>query len=355
MTTKKIIEELISEPLPDYYVSTGSFMLDLALSWRASKGEGGLPLGRVSHIYGDYSTGKTLIAMEALASFIIRYGDEGLARYGDFEHAFMPEYVTESLGIPLDRLTFANDKEGYPLTTIEEVFEDLSTFCEIVRKDYKAGFYVMDSLDSLSSEAEQKRDIDKGSFALEKQKKLSELFRRLKGPLNKSQVHLMCISQIRDNVSTFSFKTAKPTSGKALGFYATHRIELNKVEDIVRQVHGTKLPTGVWIKATVDKNKVSNPKRKVLFPILFDYGIDNIHSMASFLKESATVPLDLKIGGKTLIFNLAQIMKRVREEGYDSEFARELDRQLRQLVIRTWHDIEQSLEVKGKGTKYKLT
>src|SRR3954470_17633563 len=150
------------------FVSSGCALLDSVIG-------GGWVLGRMSNIIGDKSTSKTGLAVEAMAQFAMAY--PGPIKYREAEGAFEKAYG-QMMGMPIDRVNFWED--DYPEThieTIEDLFEDLNQVLSDVGKE--PSLYVVDSLDALSDREEMKRAIGEGSYSLEKQKKLGQLFRRL--------------------------------------------------------------------------------------------------------------------------------------------------------------------------------
>ena len=254
------------------FISSGCTTLDCVLG-------GGWPLGRIVNVVGDRSTGKTLLAMEAIANFFLKY-DTGWARYVEAESAFDSDYAT-ALGIPMSRVENKND-----LDTVEAVFEDLDAIA------YKEpGLYIVDCLDALSDKAEMERGIGEGSYGAAKAKKLSELFRRLVRKLSKKKICVMIISQVRDNIGiTFGEKHSR-SGGKALDFYASQILWLAHIKTNSREINKVKRPVSVRIKARCKKNKIGLPFRECEFNIRFGYGIEDTEACQEFLTTiGKTVP-----------------------------------------------------------------
>lgn len=259
------------------YINSGSTMLNLALTGNVHEG---WPLGRMSNIIGDKSTGKTLLAIEA-ATLFLKHPPKGIkpkVTYAEAESAFDKAYA-ESLGMPTDLVSFPEGDER--IDTVEKLYFLLEKLC----KEAKPGeghLVIMDSMDSLSSDAEMDREIDKANYGDGKAKKMGELFRRLVRPMEEANVHLMCISQIRENIGAGPFAPKfKRSGGKSLDFYATHILWLAEVGKLKNKK--TETVYGIDCQVKVTKNKVSKPFRNVEFPILFAYGTDNISSMVEFL------------------------------------------------------------------------
>lgn len=263
------------------FIHSGSTMLNLSLTGHPLLG---WPLGRVSNVVGDKSTGKTLLAIEA-ATLLLKRPPKGITKprvvYFEGEAAFDQGYA-EMLGMPVNDVIFESGENG-EVATVEDVFDCAMDYCNNTRDKETATLMIVDSLDSISSEREKARDIrDEKTYGMEKTNKLSEAFRKLVQPMEDAQMHLMIISQVRDNITQLPFAPRyRRSGGKALDFYCSHvtwlaEIAKHKTLDWVY---------GIQIKANVTKNKVSRPYRKCEFPIIFEYGIDDIHSMITFLKD----------------------------------------------------------------------
>lgn len=244
-------------------------MLDLALG-------GGWARRRIANIVGDSSTGKTLLAIEASANFVM-VEPKAKIRYREAEEAFDNNYAA-ALGFPLEKVDF-----GDPIETIEDFFEDLQKVAEAAKGPE---LYVVDSLDALSDRAEMDRNIDQGSYGSQKAKKLSELFRRSTSLISGKDITLMIISQVRDNIGAMPFQKKHVRSGgKALNFYSSQVAWLTQIKRIDRTVSNVKRITGVQVKAVIEKNKIGLPYREAEFPIMFGYGIDDYKSCAEFWKQ----------------------------------------------------------------------
>lgn len=169
--------------------SSGCFLLDCVLG-------GGWPLGRMSNIVGDKSTGKSLLAIEACANFRQKF-PKGKIIYLESEAAFDEDYAS-ALGMPVASIEFAGNK--LPDFTVESWYEHLEATLETMIKTQDPCLYIVDSLDALSDRAEKDREIDKSTFGANKPKIIGQLFRRTVKDIEKSRIHLMIISQIRDNI-----------------------------------------------------------------------------------------------------------------------------------------------------------
>lgn len=254
------------------FIKTGCKMLDLALG-------GGWAENRIANIVGDKSSGKTLLCIEAAANFARKY-DNGKIIYRECEAAFDPEYAA-ALGMPVDRVDF-----GEPIETVEDLFEDLE---RVVSKAKRPTLYFVDSLDALSDRAEVERDISQGSFGAEKAKKMSQLFRRLVRKMERSNVTLIIVSQVRDKIGiAFGDKTTR-SGGRALDFYASQVLSLAQISTIKRTVSGQSRPVGIQVRAKVKKNKVALPYREVEFQLTFGYGVDDVLACVQFLRDTKSL------------------------------------------------------------------
>lgn len=292
------------------FIKSGCTLLDLVLG-------GGWAMGRTVNIVGDKSTGKTLLAMEALANFIAQYAAQGgRAIYKECEGAFDIAYAQEGLGIPMDQVEL--DQGG--ITTVEDLMRDVDTMAEENAKRKGKGppppiLYVVDSLDAISDEAEMDREVGKGNYGAAKAKMLSEFFRTRNQALHQGNVCLMIISQIRENLNAGMFgKKFLRSGGKGLDFFASQVMWLYNVGKEKRTFLKQERVTGVKIKAKNDKNKVSTPYRECDFEIEFGYGVQDEQASRAFLKDVGS-PADATISKA------------------------ELDA----LVIAKWYDIEKAI------------
>lgn len=282
---------------------------------------GGWAQGRVGNIVGDTSTGKTLGMIELCANFVLLYPNprKGLIRYREVESAFDEPYAV-AVGLPLKRVDFHRKS---PVSTVEDFYEDLCTFCDKVegvqfvayvkvkRKDgtgtkfvrktkpiagavkADAGLYILDSLDAIGDDAEEGAEFGANSFGGKKPKLMSQLFRRIVRRLERLNVTLLIVSQVRDKIGVMFGKKHTRTGGKALDFYASQILWLTEKGKIVETRGGVKRKVGVWIGARCEKNKVGLAWRDCDFPIRYAYGIDDFEAGLTWLLE---VRLAAKLG-----------------------------------------------------------
>lgn len=341
--------------------TTGSVMLNLAIS---NKVNGGYPIGRIINIVGDKSSGKTLLAIEALASAIHKLSKDKIvvARYVEVESAFDKPYA-ERLGLPVDDVEFPNDPDGPDGTTIETVedwYEDMEA--QTKRDDFDEMIYIVDSMDALSSRSELATDIDKGTYGGAKPKKINELFRRLVRKIEKSNITLIMISQQKDKIGvTFGDRKTR-SGGKALDYFSSVIVWLAELGKIKKGSKKKERIVGLRIKAKIKKNKVWIPFREADYNILFNYGIDDIGSMIDFLKEQKAetewytssnrfinvleTPVKKKKGKK----GKAKKVKTYTRDAFIDEIEsnKKLVKALKKEVKRIWNLIEEEAEVKRK-------
>lgn len=254
------------------FVKSGCTLLDLVVG-------GGWPLGRMVNIVGDKSTGKTLMAIEAAANFAKAFPN-GKIWYREAEAAFDKDYA-KAMGMPIDRVSFGKNK----FDTVEDFYEDLKTMAEWSTAKKVPGLYVLDSLDALSDRKELAREVDKGSYGADKAKQMSALFRKLTRSIEQSNILVVIISQVRDNIGvTFGRKT-KRSGGHAMDFYASLVLYLAHIETIKKTKKGQQRAVAVRIKAKCDKNKIGLPYRECEFTIRFGYGIEDLQASLSWLME----------------------------------------------------------------------
>lgn len=259
------------------FIPTGCIVLDCVLG-------GGWPLGLVVNIVGDKSTGKTLLAIEAIANFFLKY-DDGECWYNEAEAALDTDYA-KALGVPMHRVKRLEEHD-----TVEQVFDSLEG---VLNRIKGPGLYILDSLDALSDEAEMKRGISDGSYGAGKPKKMSELFRRLVRKVKRKRICVIIISQTRDKIGvTFGEKHSR-SGGKALDFYASQVLWLSHIKTLKRQSSRVERPIGVRIRAKCKKNKVGLPLRECDFNIRFGYGVDDTVASTEFLQEvGVKVPVSI--------------------------------------------------------------
>lgn len=250
------------------FTSTGCTLLDCALG-------GGWAEKRVINVIGDRSAGKTLLAFEGAANFLLKHRS-GRVKYDECEAAFDPRYLS-NLGMPLERITF-----GDRLNTVEDMFDSLN---DTMKKSKVPTLEIIDSLDALSDKAELDRDFGDATYGTGKARDLSKLFRMLVRDMERSNLTLMIISQVRSKIGLSFGRQTTRAGGRALDFYASQVVYLQHVGTANRTISGIKRPVAYDITAKVDKNKVGPPLREATFKLEFGYGINDLETCLSWLKE----------------------------------------------------------------------
>lgn len=303
------------------FIPSGSTLLDCVIG-------GGWPLGRMSNIVGDKSSGKTLLAIEACANCNYLYPDAEMF-YLEAEAAFDKDYA-QALGMPIEKIDFIEELSDF---TIEGWFEHLESVTAQLAKSGKPALYIVDSLDALSDRAEKGRKIDEGTFGGNKPKMIGQLFRRLTKEIENTQLHLMIISQIRDNIGVSFGEKHTRTGGKAMDFYASQILWLAQLKKLDRTIRKQKRVYGVQIKAKCKKNKVGLPFRECEFPIIFGYGVDDVTSMMTWLDGMGDTDY------KSIFSNLSSVTPDAIK-ALPMDVRRPLLTQLQEVVVDTWQEIE---------------
>jgi recombination protein RecA len=304
------------------FIPSGCKLLDLALG-------GGWADGRIANIVGDKAVGKTLLCIEACANFI-RVHPKGKLFYREAEAAFDKGYA-KALGMPVSRIDF-----GQPLETVEDMFEDLQ---QVLRTLKGPGLYIVDSLDALTDRAELKRDLDEGSYGANKAKQLSQLFRRLVRKMERKQLTIIIVSQVRDKIGAMFGRKTTRSGGKALDFYASQVVYLANLGVEYATLHGTKRATGVNVRAKLDKNKVGLPFRECDFTIIFGYGIDDLRAGVAYLKLTKA----LQNAGINKGVDPKKYADEYRREHLGTTKYKERQRRVNEALVERWAEMERSL------------
>ena len=253
------------------WISTGSSMLDLAISNRPS---GGIAIGRITEINGLESSGKSLVGAHLLAS---TQKKGGVAVYIDTETAVSREFL-EVIGVDIDNMLYVH------LETVEEIFEAIEKIVTKVREEDNSRLVtiLVDSLAGASTKVEMEADFEKDGWATSKAIIISKAMRKITQMIGRQKVALVFTNQLRQKLGVMFGDPWTTSGGKALPFHASTRIRLKNLGQIKDKKTNT---IGMKMRAQVIKNRLGPPMRHADFNLYFESGIDDDGSWLQVLKD----------------------------------------------------------------------
>ena len=333
------------------YISTGSALLNLALS---DKANGGFLRGKVVNVIGDSSSGKTFQCLTLLAeaahnpafdNYLLIHDDAEAANEFDLVKLFGQKTADRILPPSLDR-----DKPGHSQTMM-----DFQSSVRRLLSGDKPIIYVQDSFDALTTDQELKHAADlqdahdkgkeaKGTYGMEKAKHASILLRLIAGEVKKTASLIVIISQTRDNIDPMSFQHKTRAGGKALYFYCSYEMWLAVAGKMSTKVNDRKHVQGVISRIKITKNKSHGKTQEIDIPIYYDLGLDDVGSCVDFLiregwwkKAGSGI---VKATELKLELTKVKLIKAIEEKGY-------IDR-LHMITEKAWLDIERRLKLDRK-------
>lgn len=277
------------------WISTGSSLLDLAISNRPN---GGLPVGRMVEFNGLEGTGKSLVSAHIVAN---TQKKGGKAIFIDTENAAAPDFW-KSLGVDLSNLLYIQRE------TVEDIFTTMEQAIAYIRKDQPDALLtiIVDSVAAASTKAELESDHGKDGYATGKAIIISKALRKITTMIGRQKVLIVFTNQLRQNLNASPFGDQYTVSGgKGLPYHCSVRVRLNNAGQL-------KLPDKTVIgnecKAVVVKNRMGPPQRHVFFNIYFDSGIADYASWLEVLKEKTYVKPAGSAGLKYVALNGEEVV-----------------------------------------------
>jgi len=258
------------------FISTGSSMLDLAISNRE---DGGIAVGRITEINGLESSGKSLLASHILAE---TQKKGGIAVYMDTETSVSRDFL-EAIGVDVSKLLYLH------FECVEDIFEAIEDIITKVRESDKDRLVtiLVDSLAATSTKVEIEADFEKDGYATTKAIVISKALRKITQMIGRQKVALVFTNQLRQKLGVMFGDPWTTSGGKALPFHASTRVRLKNMGQIKDSKKKNIL--GMKCRAQIIKNRLGPPLRHADYDMYFDSGIDNYGGWLSVMKEHKLV------------------------------------------------------------------
>ncbi len=286
-------------------ISSGAITLDLALG-------GGLPKGRIIEIYGPESSGKTTLALHAVAE-VQKTG--GVAAFVDAEHALDPTY-SAVLGVDIENLLVSQPDTGEAALEIVD---------QLVRSA-AVDIVVIDSVAALVPRAEIEGEMGDTQVGLQA-RLMSKALRKIAGNIGKSGCTVIFLNQLRQKIGISYGNPEVTTGGNALKFYCSVRLDIRRIQTLKR---GSEGEYGIRAKVKVAKNKVAPPFRIAEFDIIFGQGISRLGCLVDLAEQTEVITRKgawYSYNGDNIAQGRDNTVQYLKE---NSEFAQNIDRQVRE-------------------------
>ena len=257
------------------FISTGSTMLDLAIS---NQPNGGIAVGRITEINGLESSGKSLVGAHILAE---TQKKGGVAVYIDTETSVSEDFL-EVIGVDISKMLYLH------LETIEDIFEAIEEIVTKVRESDKDRLVtiLVDSLAAATTKVELEAEFDKDGWATAKAIIISKAMRKITQMIGRQKIVLVFTNQLRQKLGVMFGDPWTTSGGKALPFHASTRIRLKNLGQIKDKKNNN---IGMKMRAQVIKNRLGPPMRHADFELYFETGIDDDGSWLKVMKEHKLV------------------------------------------------------------------